>query len=281
MPIKKAVDGSLSALDDSSHLPSGTPLSVLQIRDDLFESFLIVHGSRFLLSSHCNSDDNPSPFCTLTIVCQMSLALYCVCSVKKTSSTTTYHVVVFELNDVVPRRDLRRPNLYVGKSTRTSHRQLEFEAVRSKPQWYSHEIVTARDDLAPRTHFRSSEAAARATKNVIGRLKSLGYTVNRDVTVWSLYVVELDKAASNDCGRGCVYVGETTLSPEERFAQHREGARNAKGPLFARTVHRHGLRLRPDLAPRRKYFDRSAARRAEAALAERLKERGYVVRGGH
>ncbi len=105
--------------------------------------------------------------------------------------------------------------------------------------------------------------------------------MNRDTKVWTVYVVELDKAAISEPGKGFVYVGETSLDPSQRFKQHKEGVRNKRGPLYSRVVHKHGIRLRPDLAPRRKYFDQTSAKKAEKEHFERLKSKGYTVRGGH
>ena len=192
-----------------------------------------------------------------------------------------YWVTVFELGDVVPRRDPELPNLFVGKFLLSPERQLEIERCRSKPNWYSQSIVRLRPDLSFAKKFESIEAAGHACQRLIRRLRRDGYTVNRATRVWTVYVVELDPSAVSEPGRGFVYVGETSLTPEERFKQHRDGARNKRGPLFARVVHNHGVRLRPDLAPRRKFFDQASARKAEKQCFDLLKSRGFNVRGGH
>lgn len=70
----------------------------------------------------------------------------------------------------------------------------------------------------------------------------------------------------------CVYVGQTALAPEDRFAQHLEGR---KCNPFVREF---GVRLRPKLYANVGPFEtRAEAERAEVALAERLRRRGYVV----
>lgn len=70
----------------------------------------------------------------------------------------------------------------------------------------------------------------------------------------------------------CVYVGQTALAPEERFAQH------LKGRTCNPFVREFGVRLRPKLyANVGPYEKRLEAERAERALAERLRRRGYAV----
>jgi hypothetical protein len=181
---------------------------------------------------------------------------------QKLKRNRHYWVSVFELADVTPRRHPKRPNLYVALSMSPPERHLQIEFKRTKPRWYSQVIVRDRTDLAPKHRYNSREPAAIASDRLITRLKRDGYTVNRDTKVWTVYVVELDPSAVSKPGRGFLYVGETSLTPEERFKQHRDGARNKRGPLFSRVVHNHGVRLRPDLAPRRTFFDQASARKA-------------------
>ena len=68
-----------------------------------------------------------------------------------------------------------------------------------------------------------------------------------------VYVIELKPEACADtkspcggtsCGRTPVYVGQTCLTAEERFRQHREGTH------ASRWVENYGLRPRPRLAGR-------------------------------
>jgi hypothetical protein len=73
----------------------------------------------------------------------------------------------------------------------------------------------------------------------------------------------------------CVYVGMTGLNPEERFANHRQGIKSA------RVVHRHGLRLAPELYEWLNPMPFEAATAMEKDLAEDLRRQGYTVTGGH
>ena len=69
------------------------------------------------------------------------------------------------------------------------------------------------------------------------------------------YAVEL--------GAGVVYVGETSKSPASRFREHKAGGRTSSPIVRAK-----GKRLRKDLVGRS---------RTEAALARKLRRRGYDV----
>lgn len=73
-----------------------------------------------------------------------------------------------------------------------------------------------------------------------------------------LYVVDL---GGND-----VYVGSTTLTPEERYAKHKAGGRTS-----VKVVRLRGRGLRYDLV--------QPGEREESALAKRLRAAGYKVYG--
>ena len=76
----------------------------------------------------------------------------------------------------------------------------------------------------------------------------------------------------------CLYVGMTSKTPQERFAQHKSGYRTAKGTkLSSNIVEKYGRYLRPSL-----YQDIGPLRRAEAlevekGLALELRRKGYAV----
>ena len=95
-------------------------------------------------------------------------------------------------------------------------------------------------------------------------------------THWA-YAIELSDDAGDREGsdKPWVYVGETSLTPEERFAKHRAGHKSS------RWVKKYGVRLRPDL-----YEDQPPLRtKAESVAYEAwmyayLKATGYPVKGG-
>ena len=102
----------------------------------------------------------------------------------------------------------------------------------------------------------------------------------------SVYVVLLDRAAGKlrkvraanperDRKKQCVYVGMTGLTPEERFANHKAGIKDAP------VVRRHGIRLLPELYAHLNPMPFEAAGQMEKDLAEDLRRAGYTVAGGY
>jgi predicted GIY-YIG superfamily endonuclease len=97
----------------------------------------------------------------------------------------------------------------------------------------------------------------------------------------SLYAIELDRAvwrnrtfrARNPGGAaaGCLYIGVTGLTPEERFARHRAGTQSAR---FVRT---HGVRLRLDLVEGFSRLPYRIAACLEPRLAAWLRAQGFAV----
>ena len=73
----------------------------------------------------------------------------------------------------------------------------------------------------------------------------------------------------------CLYVGMTGLSPEERFANHKQGVK------AARVVQHFGLKLLPELYEVYNPMPYEAALQREHELAEDLRAQGYTVAGGH
>jgi hypothetical protein len=101
-----------------------------------------------------------------------------------------------------------------------------------------------------------------------------------------VYVVLLKPAAGRvrsvraanpkrDPQKPCVYVGMTGLTPEERFANHKAGIKDAS------VVNRYGLRLLPELYAHLNPMPFEAAVQMERDLAEDLRRAGYTVTGGH
>ena len=89
----------------------------------------------------------------------------------------------------------------------------------------------------------------------------------------SVYVVYLRNPEGD--GRAGYYVGMTGLAPEQRFKNHKSGIKSA------RVVKRYGERLVPRLYEHLNPMPFDKAKHMEAALAESLRKRGYLVYGGH
>jgi predicted GIY-YIG superfamily endonuclease len=97
----------------------------------------------------------------------------------------------------------------------------------------------------------------------------------------SIYAIELDPAvwknrtfrARNPGGAvgGCLYIGVTGLTPEERLERHRTGTQSGR---FVRT---HGLRLRLDLVEGFSRLPYRIAACMEPKLAAWLRAQGFAV----
>ena len=101
-----------------------------------------------------------------------------------------------------------------------------------------------------------------------------------------VYVVLLDPAVGKsrkvraenpkrDRKKLCLYVGMTGLTPEQRFANHKAGIKDAY------VVQRYGLRLLPEFYAHLNPMPFEAAVQMEKYLAEDLRRAGYTVTGGH
>jgi predicted GIY-YIG superfamily endonuclease len=188
--------------------------------------------------------------------------------------------MVVELDDVVPRRDPARPNLYVTVTVEEPEKRYRALERGKGPQWLRGHLVRLRDDLTSGPFTLREEAAAERNA-ALACLREEGFTVNRGAGVWTVYVVELDPKGAKSPGKGFVYVGQTSKTPEARFEEHIRGKRNKRGPLFSPVVRKWGLRLRMDLAPETRYFDRKSAEAAEKRTAQKMRDEGYRVAGGH
>jgi predicted GIY-YIG superfamily endonuclease len=102
----------------------------------------------------------------------------------------------------------------------------------------------------------------------------------------NVYVVLLDPAVGQlrkiraenpkrDPKKPCVYVGMTGLTPEERFANHKAGIKDAS------LVKRYGVRLLPELYAHLNPMPFESAIQMEKDLAEDFRRAGYTVTGGH
>lgn len=189
-------------------------------------------------------------------------------------------VLVVELDDIVPRRDPEKPNLYVGLTIEEPATRYERLKMGYGPAWLQGHLVRLRDDLVSGP-LLFPDNARRERRMAIRCLKSEGYTVNRDTRVWTVYVIEMDPKGCKDPGNGFVYVGETSKTPEARYKEHLKGKRNRRGRLYSRSVRKYGRGLRMDLAPEIRYFDGASSKAAEKRWARKLKDEGYKVVGGH
>lgn len=107
---------------------------------------------------------------------------------------------------------------------------------------------------------------------------------------YRVYVIELAKRVFTENAKfreanpqfngvlECLYVGMTSKTPQERFAQHKTGYVNAKGhKLAAAIVQKYGRYLRPSLYQDIGPLSREEALKVEEGLALELRRKGYAV----
>ena len=127
---------------------------------------------------------------------------------------------------------------------------------------------------------------AQHTHWLMGRGRSLAVMP----TAYHVYVIELARKVftedrkfreANPQYNGvleCLYVGQTSKTPQERLAQHKSGYRNAKGQkLSSNIVEKYGRYLRPSLYQHIGPLSRAEALEVERGLALELRRKGYAV----
>ena len=198
------------------------------------------------------------------------------------TSDPRYRVVVLELTNVVSRIRTDRPNLYVGVTTRTPQQLADgLNDGKYTPSWARNNVVGILDTLAPAGTFTYTEAK-QLRDDLKRQLRTKGYTVNRNTTAYRTYVINLHNPNLTDPGTGYVYVGQTSKTPEQRLQEHLNGTPSRKGHnLASRKVLKYGTELNYDLMTQRIYLTQKQALKAERRLAERLRQQGYTVEGGH
>jgi len=108
---------------------------------------------------------------------------------------------------------------------------------------------------------------------------------------YKVYVIELSKKVFTENSRfraanpqfngvlECLYVGQTSKDPKERFKQHKTGYRNKKGfKLSSNIVEKYGRYLRPSLYNHiDPIYSRNEALKMEEKLALELRRKRYAV----
>jgi predicted GIY-YIG superfamily endonuclease len=139
--------------------------------------------------------------------------------------------------------------------------------------WGGKRRIESGEPLQP-THTKGVEAEF---FSVCAGLSSRSWARGRH----SVYAIELDPAVlkhrafrARNPGRadgGCLYIGVTGLTPEERFERHRTGTQSGR---FVRT---YGTRLRLDLVEGFTRLPYRIATRMEPKLAAWLRAQGFAV----
>lgn len=139
--------------------------------------------------------------------------------------------------------------------------------------WGGRRRVAGDEPLEPGRASSADRALFALCAGVSSRAWSRGhhhvYAVELDGSVWEHRAFR-DRNPGGAAG-GCLYIGVTGLSPEERFARHRAGAQSGR---FVRT---HGVRLRLDLVEGYGNLPYRLAARMEPKLAAWLRAQGFAV----
>jgi predicted GIY-YIG superfamily endonuclease len=185
--------------------------------------------------------------------------------------------VIEILDPNLPRRLTDKPNVKV--SVRVSQPTAENVQTNHKDQ-----SVLFRYDLSPTKSYSDQELAKNRKTKVRERLMAQGYTVNNNLSTWTVYVIQLDTShfTPAQCKKHSAffYVGMTSKKVDARLAEHKAGARTEKNPRFGRSAHKYFSKYRPDLPPKHLYFSHEQALRAESKKRLQLEARGYKVDGG-
>ena len=99
----------------------------------------------------------------------------------------------------------------------------------------------------------------------------------QDSKHYSVYVILLsdDIGPRDNLEFPSVYVGQTAKHPKDRFIEHKSGYKSSK------YVKKYGVKLIPELYEDLNPFYSYEREDMEKNLAEKLKEIGYKVYGGH
>jgi hypothetical protein len=204
-------------------------------------------------------------------------------SVRKNNG---WRIIAVELSEHAPRRNPSLPHLYVGITKSTFEDRFATLKNGAGPKEIVGEYVRIRQDLIEvEDEFKFQRSAKAALRREKIRLTRLGHAINGIATMWHTYVVDLDPTGMSDVGKGYVYVGQTSRTPEERYAVHKSP--RPKPPardLRSKVVHKRGVGLNyslmKQLTPTSPVYTQEDALALEKKWALRLLSMGYRVEAG-
>lgn len=193
------------------------------------------------------------------------------------------NIVVIELDGSF-KKCTDKPHLYVTFTGKDPEQLLEHLQAGNGPKWIRGRAVALLPKLVPGFKpTRSTKVAKHRVRELVASLKTLGYAVNQDSTVYTVYVIDLDiekpTKLKNIGKKGrAVYVGQTSKTPEARYLQHKKQDGSKKN-LSSRAVFQRGIGLNYGLMPLKNVYTKSVALRLEAEISLKLHNRGYRVFG--
>ena len=201
---------------------------------------------------------------------------------KKGSKSLRYHTVIIELDLTLPRRDSKKPHLYIGKSLSSAEVRLGELQRGAGPEFAKGHYVSVFAKVPYSKPAKDPKIAKRRLEETIEKYARLGHLVNNNKSEWHVYVIDLKQDHLKTKPKsGHVYVGSTSKTVNERVRQHQNGAKTSKGHrLNSKYVTEHFDGLNKSLSPTEKFFTSKSAEEKEERLAEELCRKGYLVRAG-
>ena len=204
---------------------------------------------------------------------------------KKASTASrglVYHTVIIELDSTLPRRDTKKPHLYICTSLSSADIRLQQLQQGSGPGFAKGHCLSIFAKSPYSKPAKDPTVAKRRLDETIEKYTRLGHMVNDNQDEWHVYVIDLKQDHLEVKPKsGHVYVGSTSKTVDETVQQHKSGTESSKGHrLSSRYVLEHFGGLNKSLSPKEKYFTSKAAEEREERLAEELCRKGYLVRAG-
>jgi hypothetical protein len=196
------------------------------------------------------------------------------------------NIIIVELDATMSRRVPSLPHLYVANTVVTPESRFRQLQNGKGPEYARGRHLALRQDLNPFTDAANDELeAARRLEGLKRALTKDGYALNGISTTWHTYVVDLDPTGMTDVGKGYVYVGQTSHTPEERYAIHKAPRRPAPAKdIRSKVVHKRGVglnyELMKQLTPTSPVFTKQDALALEKKWAKKLHNMGYRVEAG-
>ena len=197
-----------------------------------------------------------------------------------------WRLIAVELVDLPCRVD-GIPHLYIGKTTKSIEERFSDFMEDKGPETFAGKWLKLRQDVLEfRGEIFDKKQIEKILRSEKERLARKGHAINGSFTVWHTYVVDLDPTDIPEPGKGYIYVGQTSHTPEERYKIHKAPKPEPPAIDLGVTVVRKrgsGLNyvLAAELLPQPPFFLLEDALAAERIWAKALYKRGFKVDAGH
>ena len=190
--------------------------------------------------------------------------------------------MIIELDSSMPRRNPKKPHLYIDTSLSTAEYRLGQLQRGAGPKFTKGHCLSVFAKSPYSKPAKDPRVAKRRLDETIEKYSRLGHMVNNNKNEWHVYVIDLKQDHLKTKPKsGYVYVGSTSKTVKERVKEHQKGAKSSKGHrLNSQYVTDHFDDLNKSLSPSEKFFTSKSAEEKEERLAEELCRKGYLVRAG-